>query len=72
MRKKYSIEVDCANCAAKIEDAIKKIDGVNDCSIAFMTQKIMLDVDDLKSDEILKEAQKVCASVDSDSRIILK
>ena len=71
MKKKFKIEVDCANCAAKIEDAIKKISGVNDVAINFMTQKITFDADDERFNEILKEAQKVCTKIDSDSKILI-
>ena len=46
MQKKFKIEVDCANCAAKIEDAVKKLPGVNSASVSFMAQKMVLDVDD--------------------------
>lgn len=56
--------LDCANCAAKMEAAIKKIDGVNDCSISFMTQKISIDAEDDKFDEVLTAAQKAVTKVD--------
>lgn len=56
--------LDCANCAAKMETAIKKIDGVNDCSISFMTQKISIDAEVDKFDEVLTAAQKAVAKVD--------
>lgn len=56
--------LDCANCAAKMETAIKKIDGVNDCSISFMTQKISIDAEDDKFDEVLTAAQKAVTKVD--------
>ena len=42
MKKHYKFEIDCANCAAKVEDAIKKIDGVNNATVSFMTQKLTL------------------------------
>lgn len=56
MKKKYSCEIDCANCAAKVEDAIKKMDGVNDVRVNFMTQKFTLDADDARFEEILEQA----------------
>lgn len=56
MKKKYKCEIDCANCAAKVEDAVKKIDGVNDAKVNFMMQKFTLDADDARFDEILNEA----------------
>ena len=71
MKKTYKVEVDCANCAAKMEDLIKKIDGVNDASVSFMTQKMMVDADDARFDGIMKEAVKVCAKVEPDCKILL-
>ena len=71
MKKTFKLEdLDCANCAAKMENAIKKIDGVNDASVSFMTQKLVLDADDERFDEILKECVKVCRRVEPDCRII--
>lgn len=71
MKKTYKVEVDCANCAAKMEDLIKKIDGVNDASVSFMTQKMMVDADDARFDGIMKEVVKVCAKVEPDCKILL-
>ena len=71
MKKTYKVEVDCANCAAKMEDLIKKIDGVNDASVNFMTQKMMVDADDARFDGIMKEVVKVCAKVEPDCKILL-
>lgn len=71
MKKTFKLEdLDCANCAAKMENAIKKIDGVNDASVSFMTQKLVLDADDERFDDILKECAKVCRRVEPDCRII--
>ena len=42
MKKTYSIEVDCPNCAAKIEAAVNKLDGVNKATVNFLTQKLIL------------------------------
>lgn len=69
MKKTYKMEVDCANCAAKMEEAIKKIGGVNDARVNFMTQKLILDCDEARLDKILKEAKKACRRVDSDSEL---
>ena len=66
MKKTYKIEVDCANCAAKMEDAIKKLDGVNDASVSFMMQKMTIDADDARFDEIMKEVVEVCKKVEPD------
>ncbi len=72
MKKKFKLQdLDCANCAAKMEEAIKKIDGVNDASVSFMTQKMVLDADDERFDEILQEAVKICAKVEPDCRILV-
>lgn len=72
MKKRYKLEsLDCANCAAKMEERIKKIDGVQDASISFLMQKLTLEAPDDRFDEVLREAQKVCAAVEPDCRIIL-
>ena len=72
MRKVFKMEdLDCANCAAKMEEAIKKIDGVNDASVSFMAQKLMIDANDDVFDKVVKECVKVCRKVEPDCRIIL-
>ena len=56
MKKKFNLQdLDCANCAAKMEEAIKKIDGVNDASVNFMSQKMMVDAADDRFDAIMDE-----------------
>ncbi len=71
MRKTFKLdELDCANCGAKIEDGIKKIDGVNDAKVAFMTQKLTIDADDDRFDEILDEAQAVAHKFEPDCDIV--
>lgn len=72
MKKKFRLQdLDCANCAAKMEDAIKKLAGVNDASVSFMTQKMMVDAADDKFDEIMEEVVRVCAKVEPDCKIIM-
>ena len=71
MQKKFKIEVDCANCAAKIEDAVKKLPGVNSASVNFMAQKMVLDVDDDKFDAVLKDVVKTAKRVEPDFEIEL-
>ena len=72
MKKKFKLEdLDCANCAAKMEDAIKKIDGVNDASVSFLAQKMTIDAVDDRFDAIMKEVQAVCAEVEPDCKILL-
>ena len=67
MKKKFKLtDLDCANCAAKMEDAIKKLDGVNDASVSFMMQKMTIDADDARYDEIMKEVVEVCKKVEPD------
>ena len=51
MKKVFKIEVDCANCADKVEKAISKIEGVKEVNINFMTQKMLFDAEDEKFDE---------------------
>ena len=72
MKKVFKMQdLDCANCAAKMENAIKKIDGVIDANVSFMTQKLTLEADDDRFDEIAKEAAKVCRKVDADCIVLL-
>ena len=72
MKKKFKLEdLDCANCAAKMETAIKKIPGVHDASVSFMTQKMMVDAEDDKFDAIMQEVVKACARVEPDCKILL-
>ena len=72
MKKVFKMEeLDCANCAAKMEDAIRRIDGVNSATVSFMTQKLTLDVEDGRLDEGLKQAQKACSRIERHCRIIV-
>ena len=73
MKKTFKLEdLDCANCGAKMEEAIKKIEGVNDASVTFLTQKLTIDADDARFDDIMKQAVKVCKKIEPDCTIILK
>ncbi len=71
MKKKFKCDIDCANCAAKVEEAIKKIDGVNDAKVNFMMQKFTLDADDARFDEILKEAIETGKKIEPDFSVEL-
>ena len=71
MKKTYKIEVDCANCANLMEDAARKTAGVANATVNFMTQKMMVDADDARFDDIMKEVVKVCAKVEPDCKILL-
>ena len=67
MKKKFKLtDLDCANCAAKMEAATKKIDGANDATVSFLTQKLTLDADDARFDAILDEVVRVCKKVEPD------
>ena len=73
MKKHFKLrDLDCANCAAKMEDAIRKLPGVNSATVSFMTQKLTLDADDARFDEILQQAVKICKKVEPDCTIVLK
>ncbi|MBO6107188.1 MAG: cation transporter [Stomatobaculum sp.] len=58
MKKKFKCEIDCANCAAKVEAAIRKVDGVIDAKVNFLTQKFTLEADDARFEEVLQAAIK--------------
>ena len=71
MKKKFKIEVDCANCAAKMEAAAQKVPGVKSASVSFMTQKLAVDIEDDRFDDAMQEIVKACKRVDSDFEIEL-
>ena len=73
MKKVFKmLDLDCANCAAKMENEIRKINGVTDVNISFLAQKMTLEADDARFDEIAKQAAKVCKRVDDDCEVVLK
>lgn len=73
MKKRYNlIDLDCANCAAKMETAIKKLPGVNDASVSFLAQKLVLDADDARFTEILQQAVAAIKRVDPDCQVVIK
>lgn len=73
MKKSYRIEnLDCANCAAKMERAINEIQGVNDANISFLTQKLTLDIEEAsKIDSIIRQASNICKKIESSCNIVL-
>lgn len=72
MKKKFKMQdLNCAHCAAKMEEAIKKIDGVNDAAISFMAQKLTVDAEDDKFDSIMEEVVKTCRKVEPDCTILI-
>ena len=71
MKKKFKlVDLDCANCAAKMEGAIKKIDGVNDATVSVLTQKLTLDAEDARFEAVLDEVVRVCKKVEPDCQIV--
>lgn len=63
--------LDCAACAAKLETELKKIDGVNNVSIAFLTQRIVLEIEDGKAETAIREIKRICKKVEPDASIDL-
>ena len=73
MKKSYKLEnLDCAACAAKMEEAIKKVEGVNDVSVNFMLQKLKIDMNEENYDTIIKEIKRVCKKVEPDCKMLDK
>ena len=72
MRKTYKlIDLDCAHCATKMEAAIQKIDGVTEASVSFLTQKLTVEAEDGRFEEIMKQVVKACKKVEPDCVIKL-
>jgi copper chaperone CopZ len=73
MKKTFTLdEVDCANCAARMERKINAIEGVIAASVSFMTQKLTIEAEEGDFDRILKEAQKAVSKIEPDCRIVAK
>ena len=73
MKKVFKLrDLDCANCGQKMEDAIKKIEGVEYANVSFMMQKLTVVADEAKMDEIMKKAVKACKKIEPDCEIVLK
>lgn len=71
-KKIYMVEeLDCAHCAAKMEEGIRAIKGVEAASLSFLAQKLIIELEEERLDEIMKEAQKVCHRVDPNCDILL-
>ncbi len=71
MKKVYKLkDLDCANCAAKMERAVARIDGVSSVSISFMSQRMSIEADENRFDEIMDQVAKTCRKVEPDCRII--
>ena len=72
MKKSYEIEVDCANCANKMEEAAKKTEGVKDCTVNFMALKMNVEFEDGANEkEVMKAVLKNCKKVEDDCEIFI-
>ena len=72
MKKSYKIEVDCANCANLMEEAARKTEGVKDCVVSFMTQKMKVEFDEgAEPAAVMQDVLKNCKKVESDCEIYL-
>lgn len=72
MKKVFKlVDLDCANCAAKMERAIQKIDGVVSATVNFMAERLTVEAADNEFDEIMKEIVKTCKKVEPDCKIVL-
>ncbi len=72
MKKVYNMEdLDCANCAAKMERAIAKLEGVISVRVNFLTQKLTIEAEEAGFDELMRKVVKQCRKVEPDCRILL-
>ena len=72
MKKTYKVEVDCAACAEKMQEAIKNTEGVKDATLSFMTLKCKVEFkDDVDPDAVMQEARKNCKKIEDDMEIYL-
>jgi len=72
MKKTFDLtEIDCADCARKIEERLQEITGVQSASVNFLAQKLTLEAEEADFPGILKQAQKVCRRVEPDCRILM-
>lgn len=71
MRKVYKLEdLDCANCAAKMETAIKKIDGVQSATVNFLSQKLTVEANEAVFEDVLKKIAKAIKKIEPDCKIV--
>ena len=73
MKKKYKIEgLDCANCAAKIEEAISKLEGVNSVRVSFLSEKVKFDlVDDIDLEDLIAKSNEIADKIEPGSKILV-
>lgn len=73
MKKTYKIEVDCANCALKMEEAAKKVEGVQGATVSFMTQKMKVEFTDSADEKaVMQNVRRACKKVEDDCEIFLE
>ena len=73
MKKTFRLEeLDCAHCAARMEEKIKKLDGVISAEVNFLTQQLVLEAEDVVFEKVLGEAAKICRKIEPDCRLIIK
>ncbi|WP_165249136.1 cation transporter [Adlercreutzia sp. ZJ141] len=71
MRKTFKLnDLDCANCAAKMQEVISKIDGVTSANVNFMMQKLTIDADSERFDAIVDAAQAAISKIEPDCTIV--
>ena len=70
MKKKFECEIDCANCAAKMQDEINKIEGVQSVKVNFMMQKFTLEAEDARFEEILTETIRIGKTIEPDFKVL--
>jgi copper chaperone CopZ len=72
MKKTYKVDVDCAACAEKMQEAIKNTEGIKDAALSFMTLKVKVEFEDgVDPDAVMQEARKNCKKVEDDMEIYL-
>ena len=72
MKKRFDlIDLDCANCAAKMEEAIKKLEGAEEATVSFMAQKLTIEADEEKFDKIMKQVVKAIKKGEPDCEVVL-
>ncbi len=72
MKKNFKLQdLDCAHCAAKMQDAISKIEGVKSAHINFMSQKLTIEAEEEEFDSIMKQAVKACKKIEPDCTILI-
>ena len=73
MKKTYKVEVDCAACAEKMQEAIKNTEGVKDATLSFMTLKCKVEFEDgVNPDAVIAEARKNCKKIEDDMEIFIQ